>query len=64
MLRNSIAQCNVEFVVNEDRKIIGIQVWNKTNAGIKTWQAELTINDLRTIAIKFVELIEQSQRQD
>lgn len=64
MLRNGIAHCNVDFVVGEDRKITGIQVWNKTNAGIKTWHAELTINDLRTIAIKFVELIEQGHRLD
>ena len=64
MLRNSIAHCNVEFLVNEAHEITGIQVWNTTNAGTKSWQTELTNNDLRTIAIKFVDLIEKGQRLD
>ena len=65
MLRNSIAHCNVEFVVGDDRQITGINVWNTAkNSQRKTWQAELTITDLRTIAIKFAELIEQDQQAD
>jgi len=63
MLRNSVAHCNVEFIVADDRQITGIKVWN-TKGREKTWESELTIKDLRTIAIKFVELIEQNQRQD
>ena len=44
MLRNSIAHCNVEFVANEAHKITGIQVWNTTSGGTKSWQAELINN--------------------
>ncbi len=58
MMRNSIAHCNVEFVADEESQITGIKVWN-TRGGQKTWQAELTIDDLRAIALKFVELMEQ-----
>lgn len=60
MLRNSIAHFNVEFLAHEDRQITGLRVWNTKDKQI-TWQAELTINDLRTISIKFVELMEQEQ---
>ena len=61
MLRNSIAHCNVEFVADQDSEITGMKVWN-TKGGHRTWQAELTIDDLRTIAFKFVELIENNSK--
>lgn len=49
--------------VGDDRQITGIKVWNTANKPKrKTWEAELTIRDLRTIAIKFVEVIEENQR--
>lgn len=57
MLRNSIAHCNVEFFSGPDSAISGIKVWNKYKGQI-SWKAELTIADLRSIAFKFVELIE------
>jgi hypothetical protein len=60
MLRNSIAHCNVEFVADQDSRITGIVVWNTNKDGHRTWQAELTIDDLRAIAFKFVELIENN----
>ncbi len=57
MLRNSIAHCNVEFVAGSNSTIVGIKVWN-SNRGKRTWQAELSLADLRAIALKFIELID------
>lgn len=62
MLRNSIAHCNVEFLADNDRHIIGVRVWNGQSTN-KTWEAKLSIDDLRAIAFKFVELIEQEKLQ-
>jgi len=64
MLRNSIAHCNVEFVPGLDMQITGVRLWNTVwdkaaECNRKTWQAELSIADLRAIAFKFVELIEE-----
>ena len=56
MLRNSIAHCNVKFIAGPDKQICGIKVWN-TNRGEQTWEAELSLSDLRAIAFKFIELI-------
>ena len=60
MLRNSISHCNVEFVAGPEQQINGIKVWN-SHKGHKTWQAELSISDLRAIAFKFIELIESDK---
>ena len=60
MLRNSIAPCNVEFMAESEGLITGIKVWN-TKSGKKTWQAELSLDDLRTIVMKFIELIESDK---
>ncbi len=65
MLRNSIAHCNVEFVADTDSVITGIRLWNsitRNGRKSKTWQTELSIADLRTIAFKFIELIEGSKK--
>ena len=59
MLRNSIAHCNVEFIAETDSVISGIKVWN-TIGRRRTWQAELSIADLRAIAFRFIELIESN----
>lgn len=72
MLRNSIAHCNVEFIAETagtNEIITGIKVWNtievekteegkKTKVRRKTWEATLSIQDLRTIVFKFIEMIE------
>lgn len=57
MLRNSIAHCNVEFCADDAGEIRGLKLWNRRGR-TTTWKAELTLNDLRTIALKFIELIE------
>jgi len=57
MLRNSIAHCNVEFSCDRNRQVDGIKVWNNKN-NQKSWEAQLSIADLRCLAFKFIELIE------
>ena len=62
MLRNGVAHCNLEFVSDLDHKICGIRIWNGkpcNECGAVTWEATLSIVDLRKIVEKFVELIEE-----
>jgi len=61
MLRNGVSHCNVRFIADNNKQITGLRIWN--NAGgdslkRKNWEAELSIADLRSIAINFIELIE------
>lgn len=57
-LRNAIAHCNVRFVSNESRQIIGLQVWNIPPRGNKpNWKAELSLADIEKITDKFVQLL-------
>lgn len=58
MLRNGIAHCNVAFDADERSQITGLTIWN-TRGRTKTWEVRLTIADLRAIAFKFVELMEE-----
>ena len=59
-LRNAIAHCNVKFKSGERDEIIGLIVWNNDTRkpGFpKTWQAELTLDEVEKITRKFVALI-------
>lgn len=69
MLRNGITHCNVEFLAGPDMQITGLTIWNSvedrnTGHNRRTWQAELTIADLRDIAFQFIELIEADVRNE
>lgn len=55
-LRNAIAHCNVEFLSDEKNEIKGLLVWNEHKAR-KTWQAELTLQDINSITERFLKLI-------
>lgn len=56
-LRNAIAHFNIEFLVDDHRHISGLRVWNTGRSGKKTWDAELTLSDLRRIADHFTDLL-------
>lgn len=61
LLRHGVAHCNVKFIADGNDQLTGLRIWNheggkKTNP--KNWEAELSIQDLRTIAFKLIELIE------
>lgn len=58
LLRNSISHYNIEFQANEQKqKLTGMRLWNEHN-GKKTWEVELTLIELRQIAMLFIDLIE------
>lgn len=56
-LRNSISHFNIEFQANDlTYQIYGLKVWNK-NRGVKNWEAEFTIVELRDLTYRFIELL-------
>lgn len=57
-LRNAIAHFNIEFIGDGRNEIKFLRVWN-TNPrnGKRTWEAELSAEDLRKIANCFVDLL-------
>lgn len=56
-LRNAIAHFNIEFLVDDHRQIRGLRVYNTARHGNRTWDAELTLTDLRSIAERFTQLM-------
>ena len=57
-LRNAIAHFNIEFEGDGTDHIRLLRVWNKDRNNIVTWEATLSVSDLRGIADKFVELLQ------
>ncbi|NSW54183.1 MAG: hypothetical protein HPY85_16905 [Anaerolineae bacterium] len=63
VLRNSIAHCNIEISdVDANNEICGLRIWNINRQGDKTWEAELSIADLRALAENFAVLMTQDPR--
>ena len=59
-LRNAIAHCNVKFKADSQGEINGLILWNcntRSKPPEKTWEAEVSIDDIETIIRKFIELI-------
>jgi hypothetical protein len=59
-LRNAVAHCNVKFKAGDRGEIIGLIVWNNDTrrpGAPKTWQAELTLDEVEKITRHFVALI-------
>lgn len=61
-LRNAISHFNIELLPNAQNNIAGLKVWN-TNNGKKTWEAELSIEDLRKLVLKFSEEVSKKANQ-
>jgi hypothetical protein len=58
LLRNAVSHFNIEFLANEQtQQLTGMRLWNEWK-GKKTWGVELTLNELRQIAMLFIDLIE------
>jgi hypothetical protein len=55
-LRNAIAHFNIRFIGDGQNEISFLQVWNE-DRGKKTWEAELSVSDLRGIAERFIKLL-------
>ena len=59
-LRNAIAHCNVKFMAGDRDQIVGLVVWNNDTRKLgspKTWEAEMTLDEVEKIARQFVALI-------
>lgn len=64
-LRNAIAHFNVRFIVDDQREIIGLQVWNIRERWLKggkrneeiTWKAELSLAEIEIITDRFISLL-------
>lgn len=55
-LRNAIAHFNISFIGDGHNQIRVLRVWN-TSRGSKTWEAELSIDDLRGITDRFSDML-------
>jgi len=63
-LRNAIAHFNIVFLADSERQITGLRVWNTfQRTERKTWEAELTLSDLRKIAERFTNLLLEDGRR-
>ena len=52
-LRNAVVHFNIQFLGDPENQIRLLRVWNTTNRGRKTWEAELSVDDLKKISKKF-----------
>jgi hypothetical protein len=60
-LRNAVTHFNVEFIPNTRGQIHGLKVWNKDPKTSKiTWEAELSLDELRAIVRLFMQQLESS----
>lgn len=57
LLRTGIAHFNLRFLADEDNQIVGLVIWNVNKGGLKTWEAEIGIEDLRRLTFRFLELL-------
>ena len=58
LLRNAIAHFNIKFAADSPSKITGVIIWNNNREGRKTWEAELSLEDLRQITQNFIDLLQ------
>jgi len=57
-LRHAIAHFNIKFLDDSKNQIRGLRVWNiNPKSGRKTWEAELSVADLKKICNKFSEML-------
>lgn len=56
-LRNAVAHFNLKFIGDAQDQIHILHVWNQNRAGVTTWEAELSVSDLRGIAERFIDLL-------
>jgi hypothetical protein len=56
-LRNAIAHFNIQFVGDGRNEVSVLRVWNENQNGVKTWEAELSVMDLRGITERFIRLL-------
>ena len=57
LMRNGVAHFNVEFLSSQRNEITGIRIWNINRQREKDWEAELTLEDIEIIALRFISLL-------
>lgn len=63
-LRNAITHFNIKFIGDGQNEIEVLRVWNE-DRGRKTWEAVLSVSDLRGIAERFIEfLLDEDETDD
>jgi hypothetical protein len=63
-LRNAITHFNIKFVGDGQSEIEIFRVWNE-DRGRKTWEAVLSVSDLRGITERFIEfLLDEDEADD
>jgi hypothetical protein len=63
LLRNAVAHGNVEFLSDGHGEMQAVRLWNiDPRNNRRTWGAIVTVDDLRQLLFKFVELIEERHR--
>lgn len=55
-LRNAIAHFNIKFIGDGHNRVHLLKVWNEYG-GRRTWEAELSVDDLRRIAERFIAML-------
>ena len=55
-IQNAIAHFNIRFIGDGQNEISFLKVWNE-DRGRKTWEAELSVGDLRGIAERLSKLL-------
>ena len=58
-LRNAIAHFNLKFLSKDGQNISGLELWNIHNKSRVNWRVRLSLDDLRTITDKFIDLIKK-----
>ena len=62
-LRNAISHFNIKFIGDGQNEIRLLRVWNADRKGQKTWEAEVSVNDLKLITTKFIQfLLDEAER--
>lgn len=60
-LRNAIAHSNLEFD-SDGVNLTGIRLWNCSH-GKKTWEVRMSLEELRDLTFRFIELLRHEQNQ-
>jgi len=56
-LRNGIAHFNLQFLSDTTGRITGLRIWNVRVGGRRDWTAQLSVADLRFVAMRFVDML-------
>jgi hypothetical protein len=59
-LRNAVSHFNIEFLADGRNHISKVRVWNTNLDGVKTWESDLGLLELRGIAERSTDLILQN----